>query len=92
LFLVLSVSITTFLLTPAIAAVAQSVYPPTDPTVGPANVPSQDVQVRGAAKSLAFTGSSDTVTTVLAAAGLVVFGAALIFLATRRRNTTPQQA
>ena len=78
------------LLTPAAVAVAQTEQYPPSPSVEPASA----VRARGvedpAKASLAFTGSSDTVPIFWIAAGLVVFGGALVFVARQRRGASNQ--
>lgn len=95
-FAALAVVLLTLLLVPAISAIAQedsgAQYPPDPTTVpvstDPANVSRPAVRVAGSTQSLAFTGSSDTLQTVLVAGGLVIFGGALVFVASRRRGSS----
>jgi hypothetical protein len=76
------------LVAPTVAAVAQEDYPP---SVSPASVTKSGQSAGydpGNTKSLAFTGSSDTIPVVWIAAGLVVFGGALVFVARQRRSAS----
>ncbi len=85
LFVVLGVAVVALLLVPAVAAVAQQEeYPP---SVSPADA-SKTAAVHDPAKSLAFTGSSDAVPMIWIAAGFVVFGGALVFVARQRRSAS----
>jgi hypothetical protein len=78
------------LLLPAAVAVAQEQYPPVPPSVdaNTVSVGGKTASVDDPAKALAFTGSSDTMPTVWVAAGLVVFGGALVFVARQRRTAS----
>lgn len=79
------------LLTPAAVAVAQSEQYPPSPSVEPASaVRARGVDDPAAKSALAFTGSSDTVPIFWIAAGLVVFGGALVFVARQRRGASNQ--
>lgn len=81
---VLGIAFAALLLAPTVAAVAQEQYPP---EVSPASVV-RSGGVDDPGHSLAFTGSSDTIPVVWVAAGLVIFGGALIFVARQRRSAS----
>jgi hypothetical protein len=91
-FVVLGVVLLTLLLAPTVAAVAQEAQYPPSSSVAPASV----VKAGGVGDpgdpadpgALAFTGSSDTVPMVWIAAGLVVFGGALVFVARQRHRAS----
>jgi hypothetical protein len=84
-FVVLGLALLVLLVAPATVAMAQEQYPP-NPSVAPATAVKAGGIDDPAAKSLAFTGSSDSIPMVWIAAGLVVFGGALVFVARQRRS------
>jgi hypothetical protein len=89
-FVVLGIALLALLVAPTVAAVAAEAeqYPP---SVSPASVTKSDQSAGydpGHAKSLAFTGSSNAIPMVWIAAGLVVFGGALVFVASQRRSAS----
>lgn len=86
--MVFGVAMLALLLTPAAVAVAQSEQYPPSPSVEPASAVRAGGIDDPAKSSLAFTGSSDTVPMIWIAAGLVVFGGALVFVARQRRSAS----
>jgi LPXTG-motif cell wall-anchored protein len=85
----LAVAVLASLVLPATVAVAQegSQYPPT-PSVDVEAASVEDPGDPGdpAVAGLAVTGSSDSISMVWVAVGLVVFGGALVFVARQRRS------
>jgi LPXTG-motif cell wall-anchored protein len=88
----LAVAVLASLVLPATVAVAQegSQYPPTSSS-SPVEVKAASVEDPGdpgdpAVAGLAVTGSSDSISMVWVAVGLVVFGGALVFVARQRRS------
>ncbi len=85
-FVVLGIALLALLVAPTVAAVAADAeqYPP---SVSPATATkSGQGSEYDPGHALAFTGSSDTIPMVWIAAGLVVFGGALVFVARQRRS------